>query len=210
MSRAIHKLNARRVETEKRVGKHSDGGGLWLFITKDGSKRWVFAYERNKKRHEMGLGPMAEIGLGKARDLAAAARQLLADGLDPLEARRMAEAEAIEAARVAELERTGPMLFGTFADDYIDTHEEGWKNPKHRQQWRNTIKTHAAALLEKPVQDISTDDVVAVLKPIWRTVPETASRLRGRIENILDAAKVGKHIQSPWENPARWRSTSTT
>ena len=205
MPRAIHKLTARRVETEKRVGKHADGGGLWLFITKDGSKRWVYAYEREKRRREMGLGPVAEVGLGKARDLAAAARQVLADGGDPLDARRAAEIEAVEVARRAELERVGPVLFGTFADDYIDTHEEGWKNPKHRQQWRNTIKTHASALLERPMQDISTDDVVAVLKPIWRTVPETASRLRGRIENILDAAKAAKHIQSPWENPARWR-----
>jgi len=205
VSRSIHRLNARRVETEKRVGKHADGGGLWLFIKKDGSRRWVFAYERNKKCHEMGLGPASDLGLSKARDLAAAARQLLAEGTDPLEARRAAEAEAAEEARLAELERTGPVLFGTFADDYIDTHEEGWKNPKHRQQWRNTIKTHAIALLQMPVQDIRTEDVVGVLKPIWRTVPETASRLRGRIENVLDAAKASKHIQSPWENPARWR-----
>lgn len=205
MSRSIHKLSARRVETEKRVGKHSDGGGLWLFITKDGSKRWVFAYERSKKRREMGLGPASDVGLGKARDLASTARELLAQGIDPIEARRLAEAEAEEAARQAERDRVGPVLFGAFADDYIDTHEEGWKNPKHRQQWRNTIKTHAAALLEMPAQDIFVDDVVAVLKPIWRTVPETASRLRGRIENILDAAKASKHILGPWENPARWR-----
>jgi integrase len=205
VSRSIHKLSARRVETEKRVGKHSDGGGLWLFITKDGSKRWVFAYERNKKRREMGLGPASDVSLGKARDLASTAREQLAQGIDPIEARRAAEAEADEAARQAKRERVGPVLFGAFAEDYIDTHEEGWKNPKHRQQWRNTIKTHAVALLEMPVQDIFVDDVVAVLKPIWRTVPETASRLRGRIENILDAAKASKHIQGPWENPARWR-----
>ena len=207
MSRSIHKLSARRVETEKTIGKHADGGNLWLLITKDGSKRWVFAYERNKKRHEMGLGATGDVTLARARELAAEQRQLLAEGIDPLEARRAAEVEAAEAARLAELERLGPTLFGAFAEQYIDTHEEGWKNPKHRQQWRNTIKTHAAALLEKPVQDISTEDVVAVLKPIWRRVPETASRLRGRIENILDAAKAAKHIQSPWENPARWRGT---
>lgn len=205
MPRMLNKLTARRVETEKRVGKFSDGGGLWLFVTKDGSKRWVFAYERDKRRHEMGLGPVADVGLGKARDLAAGARELLTEGRDPLDARRAAEIEAAEAAKKAELERLGPARFGPFADDYIDTHEEGWKNPKHRQQWRNTIKTYAAPLLDKPMREISTDDVVAVLKPIWRTVPETASRLRGRIENILDAAKAAKHIQSPWENPARWR-----
>lgn len=205
MSRSIHKLSARRVETETRIGKHGDGGGLCLIIAKDGSKRWVFAYQRNKRRREMGLGSASEVGLAKARDLAAAARQLLADGIDPLEARRAAEAETAAIARRAETQHHGPILFGPFAESYIDTHEEGWKNPKHRQQWRNTIKTHAAALLEMPVQDIRTDDVVAVLKPIWRRVPETASRLRGRIENILDAAKASKHIESPWENPARWK-----
>ncbi|WP_157220679.1 tyrosine-type recombinase/integrase [Flavisphingomonas formosensis] len=205
MSRSIHKLSARRVEAERVIGKYSDGGGLWLYITRDGSKRWVFAYERDKKRREMGLGAASDVQLGKARNLAASARQLLVDGIDPIEARRAAEAEAAEAARQAELERLGPVLFGAFADRYMDTHEEGWKHPKHRQQWRNSIKTHAAALLKRPVQDISTDDVVAVLKPIWRSVPETSSRLRGRIEIILDAAKAAKHIQSPWENPARWR-----
>lgn len=123
MSRSIHKLSARRAETEKRVGKHSDGGGLWLFITKDGSKRWVFAYERNKKRREMGLGSASDVGLGKARDLASTARELLAQGIDPIEVRRAAEAEAEEAARQAERERVGPVLFGAFAEDYIDTHD---------------------------------------------------------------------------------------
>lgn len=209
MSRAIHKLSARRVETEKAIGKHGDGGGLWLFITKDGSRRWVFIYQRDRKSREMGLGSAADISLAKARDLAVDARRLLADGVDPIEDRRIskerAEVEALEAERAA----LDPVLFGKFADAYIDAHEEGWKNIKHRQQWRNTIKTHGEPLLIKPVQDITVDDVVAVLKPIWRTVPETASRLRGRIENILDAAKAAKHIQSPWENPARWKGNLT-
>lgn len=207
MTRSIHKLSARRVETEKNIGKHADGGGLWLFVTKDGSKRWVFNYQLDRRRREMGLGSAADISLAKARDLAADARKLLADGIDPLEARRVAEEEAVKAAEEEERKRKGPVLFGAFADAYIDTHEEGWKNPKHRQQWRNTIHTHAKALLKMPVQDIAIDDVVAVLKPIWRSVPETASRLRGRIENILDAAKASNHIDSPWENPARWRGS---
>ena len=205
MSRLIHKLSARRVEVEAKIGKHSDGGGLSLLIGKDGSKRWIFAWERHGRRREMGLGATADVGLAKARELAAAARQLLADGIDPLERRRADEEAAAEAARQAEAERAGPLLFGAFADAYLDTHETGWKNPKHRQQWRNTIRTHAEILLKKPVGEITIDDVVEVLKPIWRSTPETASRLRGRIENILDAAKASNHILSPWENPARWR-----
>lgn len=205
MSRSIHKLSAKRVETETRIGKHGDGGGLTLLVTKDGSKRWIFAWERAGKRREMGLGPASDVSLAKARDLAAAARQLIVDGVDPLEQRRADEAAAAEAARVAEAEKEGPILFGPFAMDYVDTHEQGWKNPKHRQQWRNTINTHAASLLKKHIGEITIDHVVDVLKPIWRSTPETSSRLRGRIENILDAAKAMNHIQSPWENPARWR-----
>jgi integrase len=205
MSRALHKLNAKRVESLKAPGWHGDGGGLWLRVFNDGTKRWIFTWERNKRRREMGLGPVCDVTLSKAREKADGARELLAEGLDPLEARRAAE--QAEAARVAEEARaaiTVP-LFGVFADDYIDNHEEGWKNPKHRQQWRNTIKTHAETLLMMPVDEITAEDVVAVLRPIWRSTPETAGRLRGRIENILDAAKASKHIASPWENPARWK-----
>lgn len=205
MSRSIHKLSARRVEVETKTGKHGDGGGLSLLIAKDGSKRWIFAWERHGRRREMGLGPTSDVSLAKARDLAAVARQLLADGVDPLERRRADDEAAAKAAREAEAAKAGPLLFGTFVDKYLETHEAGWKNPKHRQQWRNTIKTHAKTLLNKPMAEITIDDVVGVLKPIWRSTPETASRLRGRIENILDAAKASNHIQSPWENPARWR-----
>ncbi|CAA9493976.1 MAG: Integrase [uncultured Sphingomonadaceae bacterium] len=204
MSRAQHKLSSRRVETLKTPGWYGDGGGLWLRIDQNGSKRWVFAWERNKRRREMGLGSTASISLVKAREAAADARKLIAQGLDPIEERDTAE-RAARAEKEAEQAASAVSLFGKFADSYIDTHEEGWKNPKHRQQWRNSIKTHAAALLEKAVDEITTDDIVAVLKPIWREVPETAGRLRGRIENILDAAKAAKHIASPWENPARWR-----
>ena len=205
MGRALHKLSAREVEKLRAPGWHGDGGGLWLRIFNDGAKRWIFTWERSKRRREMGLGPVSDVTLAKAREKAEAARALLADGLDPLDIRRLAEEE--EAAKAEEEARANisAPLFGTFADSYIDNHEEGWKNPKHRQQWRNTIKTHAEALLLMPVDEITTDDVVAVLRPIWRSTPETAARLRGRIENILDAANASKHIASPWENPARWK-----
>jgi len=207
MSRAMHKLSARRVETIKASGWHGDGGGLWLRIDSSGSRKWVSAWERSKRRREMGLGAASDITLATARELAAEARALLAQGLDPIEERRAKEAEqeAPAATDDAADEISSVPTFGQFADTYIDAHEDGWKNPKHRQQWRNTIKTHAKSLLNKPVDTITSDDVVTVLRPIWRKVPETAGRLRGRIENILDAAKASKHIVSPWENPARWR-----
>jgi integrase len=203
----MHKLSARRVETIKAPGWHGDGGGLWLRIDNSGSRKWVFAWERSKRRREMGLGAASEITLATARELAAEARALLAQGHDPIEERRAKELEqeAPAATDDAVDEIPGALTFGQFADTYIDAHEDGWKNPKHRQQWRNTIKMHARSLLAIPVNVITVDDVVAVLRPIWRSTPETAGRLRGRIENILDAAKASKHIASPWENPARWR-----
>lgn len=214
MARGIHKLSARRVETLKEPGKYGDGGGLWLRIDPDKSRRWVFRWQRNKTCREMGLGAAADVSLAKAREAASLARAQVADGLDPAEERdRLIEKKAKKAIipkkAKASFEPVAPPsgapLFRDFAETYIARHEEGWKNPKHRQQWRNTISTYAGPILDKPVDAVTTDDVVAILSPIWRSVPETASRLRGRIENILDAAKAAKHVNGPWENPARWR-----
>lgn len=205
MGRSLHKLTAKRVQSERRQGKHSDGGGLNLVITKDGSKRWVFAWERNRKRHEMGFGSAQDVSLARARELASEARDQIAAGLNPIEERRLAVEAAVRAQEEAAREAENLHLFGVFADSYIDTHEADWKNPKHRQQWRNTIKTYGKPILTKALRDVTQKDVLAILEPIWRTVPETAGRLRGRLETILDAAKVAGHINSPWENPARWK-----
>lgn len=204
---ALNKLSARKVETLSKPGWYNDGGGLYLRITEGRPTKWVYIFKRDTKRREMGLGALADVSLAVAREVAASARQMVKDGLDPIEERKAAVVKAAEDAATAARELEGPStpLFGAFADTYIDTHEEGWRNPKHRQQWRNTIKTHAKPLLVKPVDTITADDVLAILKPIWNKIPETAGRLRGRIENILDAAKASKHIASPWENPARWK-----
>jgi len=210
MSRAIHKLNARRLESLAKEGWHGDGGGLWLRIEKDGSKRWLFVWIRNKKRREMGLGSYRDVPLAEARELSAAARQILKEGGDPLEMRKqVAQEEAIEAAAAENEEEATPETpvptFLKYAEEYIDAHKDGWSNEKHIWQWSNSLTKHAKLLLEKPVDTITADDLVDVLKPIWNVFADTAGRVRGRIEKILDAAKAKGHIQSPWENPARWQ-----
>jgi integrase len=191
-SRQLHKLNALQVSRLERMGRHSDGGGLYLSIGKDGRRRWVFVYRdrRTKKLREMGLGGLDLVSLAKARERAKAARGLLSDGRDPL-AERKGNGDA------------GVPTFGQFADEVIASLENGWVNVKHRQQWRTTLSTYAASLRAVPVDKIRTDDVLSVLKPIWQTKHETAKRVRGRIEKVLDAAKARNLRQG--ENPAAWR-----
>lgn len=199
MSGAIHKLTARTVETIAETGRHADGGNLYLNVTKAGGKSWVFFYRFNGKMREMGLGSADKhrgISLAQARKKAAEARALMADGVDPLEARKAERAANAKAAKVAP-------TFGTLAKEYVATHEASWSNPKHIQQWRTTLEKDAAALSDKPVDQIAPQDVLAVLQPIWTTKPETARRLRGRIERVLDAAIAAKHRGHP--NPALWK-----
>ncbi|BBD97034.1 site-specific integrase [Sphingobium amiense] len=209
MAKAIHKLTAKKIESLKKPGWHSDGGGLYLRVRPDGSKRWIYLWMREGKRREMFLGRNPEYTIEQIREMAATARELIARGNDPLALRKTAAIEAREAQEaVAAAEAEGTDVtptFGTFAEEYISTHEEGWKNEKHRWQWRNSITNHCKLIVEKPVNEVTTDDVLDVLRPIWTTIPDTAGRVRGRIETILDAAKAGNHIESPWENPARWK-----
>ena len=192
MARKVHRLSARAVATLATPGMHADGGGLYLRITagKNAGKRWVFLYRRpsDGKRCEIGLGGSAAIPLAKARDKAAAARSKLADGIDPRAARQ-------EGERVP--------TFGEIADAHIAAMEPSWRNPKHRAQWEMTLREYAKPLRDKPVNQITTADVLEVLQPIWQKIPETASRVRGRIENVLDAAKVKGHRDG--QNPAAWR-----
>ncbi|HLH50270.1 MAG TPA: Arm DNA-binding domain-containing protein, partial [Roseiarcus sp.] len=189
MARKIDRLSARAVETLKRPGRHADGGGLYLVVDKSGAKRWMFLFRWHSRLREMGLGGLNSVPLAKARDLAAAARQAVAAGRDPIAEKKAAAEET--------------PTFGAFADKFIEAKEPGWRNAKHRQQWKNTLKTYAAPLRPLPIDAIATEDVLSVLKPIWTAKPETASRLRGRIERILDAARAaGKRTG---ENPARWK-----
>lgn len=204
MGRGINKLSARSVETLSAPGWHGDGGGLWLRIFTDGSKRWIFAWERDKRRREMGLGPLSSVSLANARRKAEEAREFLAAGRDPLEAKR--EQDEAAAAAIADARaRSATPTFGEYANAYIDSQMDGWRSVKLHKQWRASIENHARNLLDLPIDAITTDDVLAALQPIWLTISPTAGILRGRIETILDAAKATKLIASPWENPARWR-----
>lgn len=196
MAQKINKLTARAVN-HLLDGLHSDGGGLYLNAAGAG-RRWVFIWRSGGRRREMGLGSAADVTLAQARELASAARITVAGGGDPIEQRKAARA-AVEAQPAA------TPTFSFFAEDYIRSVEDGWKNAIHRQQWRQSIRDHATLISGKAIDEISTDDVLAVLRPIWLSKPQTASRLRGRIEKILDAAKAKGLRPRDALNPAAWR-----
>lgn len=197
MARAIERLSARQVTTAKLPGYYADGGNLWLQVSPAGTKSWVFRFTLAGRSREMGLGSANTFGLAEARERAKAARQLLADGIDPIEHRNTERAQhRSKAASV----RT----FDWCAAAYIEAHEAGWKNVKHAGQWRATLATYAAPIVgSMAVSAVATEHVMRVLTPIWTSKPETASRLRGRIELVLDWARVQGYRQG--ENPARWK-----
>ena len=181
------KLSARKVATAK-PGKYADGGNLYLVVSDQGARKWVLRFTWRGRAKEMGLGSASSVPLADARERAAEARRLVAQGVNPIEARKR---------------DCGIPTFGEVADDVAEALSAGFRNEKHKAQWRMTLTTYAAPIRAKPVDAISTDDVLAVLKPIWLEKAETASRLRGRIEKVLDAAKA-KGLRAG-ENPARWR-----
>jgi len=199
MARQLHKLSARTVETLTEPGRYGDGGGLYLVLDPAGRRRWVFRYARDGKTTDMGLGASGKhaVSLAEARTAAASARALLEQGKDP----RTEREEQRAAEKAAEAKEV--VTFGAFADELVEQIEEGFRNAKHRAQWKSTLKEYGAPIREKAIDAIGTDDVLEVLKPIWTTKAETASRVRGRIERVLDAAKA-KGLRSG-ENPARWR-----
>jgi len=181
------KLTARKVETAK-PGKYGDGGGLQLAVAPTGAKKWVLRFLWQGNAREMGLGSYPEVGLAEAREKAIAGRRLARSGVDPIAERKQ--------------DRRVP-TFGKLADEVVTEQSKGFRNDKHRAQWKITLETYAAPLRVKAVDAITTEDVLGVLKPIWTTKTETASRLRGRIERVLNAAKAKGHRSG--ENPAAWR-----
>jgi integrase len=182
-----NRLKARKVETAK-PGKYSDGGNLYLVVSATCTRKWVFRFTWRGRAKEMGLGSASTVPLAEARERAASARQAMARGLNPIDERKRA---------------SGVPTFGEMADAVYQSLSAGFRSGPHRGQWKSTLATYAAPLKAMPVNTVITADVLAVLKPIWQAKPETASRLRGRIEKILDAAKAEGFREG--ENPARGR-----
>lgn len=192
------KLSDLEVKKKTAPGRHPDGGGLVLNVSRVNTKSWVFRYrdKRTGKVRDLGLGSLDAVTLAHARRKAGEYRALLADDKDPIDTKH---ADRL----AAKLELAKRMTFGQCVDGYIAAHESSWRNPKHRQQWRNTLDTYAADMLPLPVAAISTDIVVKALGDIWLTKTETATRVRQRIESVLDWATVRKFRVG--DNPARWR-----
>jgi integrase len=183
------KLNARFVETAK-PGKYGDANtrGLQLVVGPTGARKWVLRFMSQGKAREMGLGSFPAVGLADAREKALAARKLAKEGVDPIADRQRDR---------------GVPTFGELADEVVAEQSKGFRNDKHKAQWAMTLTVYAAPLRSKPVDKIETEGVLAVLKPIWLEKPETASRVRGRIERVLNAAKARGYRTG--ENPAAWR-----
>lgn len=198
----IGRLTALKVARASAPGMYADGGGLYLQVTVNGrdgepAKSWIYRYMLRGRAREMGLGPFSAISLQEARSRAAECRRQRHDGIDPIEARRTERERAI-------LEASRALTFKEASSKYLDGHKAGWRNAKHAAQWENTLATYAHPVIGAlSVQTIDTALMLKVLEPIWTTKPETAGRLRGRIESVLDWARVRGHCKG--ENPARWR-----
>jgi integrase len=192
-------LTALQVKNAKPGEKLGDSGGLRLDVDRNGNKSWIFRFTSpvTGKERFMGLGPLADVTLAAARDAAQDARALIREGRDPIEHRN-------EQRTAAKVEASRGVTFKTYSEQFITLREAGWKNPDHRRQWRNSLRDHAYPHIgHMAVADIDTEAVLSVLRPIWATMPDTASRVRGRIEAILSAAKVEEKRTGP--NPALWR-----
>ncbi len=190
--RVRNKLNVKQLAALTAPGVHSDGGGLYVRVRPSGSRSWLYIGSLNGKRTEVGLGSLFDVSLAEARERASEVRAAFREG------RAASTVRANRPAATLHLK-----TFGEVATELLDDIESGFKNDKHRKQWRSTLDTYAMALKHKPVADIDTDDVLACLKPIWTKIPETARRLRGRIERVLDAGKAKGYRSG--ENPARFK-----
>jgi len=195
---AIHKLKPMQVEKAKIKGMMNDGGGLYLNVRATGTKSWVFRYKRQNKTVDMGLGPYPTVTLKQARIESEKWRKVNNEGIDP-KIERDRQRDEIKKAENEEI-----LNFSACAEQFISDHKAEWTNKKHIQQWENTLKTYAYPVMgNTPVDKIDVSMVLNVIKPIWSTKNETATRVRQRIENILDWATVHGYRSS--DNPARWR-----
>jgi integrase len=192
-------LTALQVKNAKPGDKLTDGSGLRLDVDKNGNRSWVFRFTSpvNGRERFMGLGPLADVTLAHARDAAQEARGLIRQGKDPIDSRR-------EQRAATKIEASRSITFKAYAEQFISNREAGWKNVDHRQQWRNSLRDYAYPHIgQLPVSEVDTPAVLKVLRPIWSTKPDSASRIRGRIESVLSAAKA-EGLRTG-ENPALWR-----
>jgi integrase len=197
MAKVVGKLTALSLSKPRGQGHYHDGNGLYFQVARGGSQSWVYRYMLNKRPRMMGLGSYPELSLGDARKRAAECRRLRNDGIDPIETQK-----AVRTA--AKVEAAKGITFENCSKAYIESHKNGWRNAKHAEQWTTTLSTYAYPVFgDLPVDSVDTKLVMKVLEPIWAIKTETAARLRGRIENILDWAKTREYREG--ENPARWR-----
>ena len=187
------KLTALKVKAETKPGRYTDGKGLHLHVRANGSKAWVFRHMRDGKLRDMGLGGYPDVGLAEARDALEKHRKVSLSGADPIDARRAAK-NRDDASRT----------FKAAAEHFIASQKAGWSNDKHADQWTATLTTYAYPVMgDLHVSAVTTEHVLRVLQPIWNTKTETATRVRGRIESVLDAARAMHWREG--ENPARWK-----
>jgi integrase len=197
MARTLNRLSTLKVSRAKRPGLYADGGGLYLRVADGGSKQWIYRYVTNGRCRDMGIGPVHVLTLAEARERARTASKLRLDGIDPIAYKHEQRGAAIAAAAKA-------MSFRQCAELFIAEHEKKWTNAKHRSDWETSLVKYAYPVLgEMPVASIDTPLVLKAVKPLWARAPETASRVRGRIENILGWATV--HHYRTGDNPARWK-----
>jgi integrase len=190
-------LTALAVTRAKAPGLYGDGNGLYLQVSRVGSKSWLLRFRLHGRRRDMGLGALADVSLADARVKAQDARKLIAAGIDPIDARHETR------AKIA-VERASALTFKAAAESYIEAHAASWRNPKHATQWPNTLRDYVYPVIGKlPVAAVNVGHVIKILEPIWTKKPETASRVRGRVEAVLDWAKARGYRTG--ENPARWR-----
>jgi integrase len=196
MARQLSKLTTISVRQARRRGLYGDGGGLFLQVSAGGSQSWVFRWKQGGKFHVMGLGPVHTVNLAEARDKALACRKLRLEGIDPIAERRARRAEA-------QLDAAKAMTFQQCAEAYIDSYRIGWRQ-RTLDAWEGTLKRHVYPAIGKlPVQAIDVALVMKAVEPVWRDTPETADRVRGRIESVLDWAAARGYRRG--DNPARWR-----
>ena len=197
MAKLINRLSAQAVKKQKKPGWYNDGNGLYLQVSKSGSKSFVFRYKINGKERRHGLGSFPSHSLDDARSEAIACRKLLKKDIDPIERKK-----ELELAK--KIKKSKSVTFRDCAVAYIDLKKSGWKNRKHESQWSNTLKTYAYPIIgDLPVSMIDVELIEEVLRPIWNTKNETADRVRQRIGRVLDYAKVKKYRTG--DNPAEWK-----